>query len=525
MIFDEKDLRQINEKGIPISTIENQIRNFVSGFPWSPLDRPATPGDGIFSFTADEISYFSQYYESHLAGEHPVKFVPASGAASRMFKHLFESLDQIRSGNKDGLLLSDDADFNSTGYLLSHLSDIAFFQALNSKLLDIHGKDASTLIAEKDHQPVIEAILTPEGLNYANLPKGLILFHLYPEGARTAVAEHLVEAARYATDEHHIARIHFTISPEHRKKFSDLLHTIKERFENLLGVKFEITFSEQKPSTDTIAVDEENIPFRNPDGSLHFRPGGHGALISNLNDIDGGIIFIKNIDNIVPDRLKPDTILYKKVLGGYLLRMKTIIHDCLAKAEHGNASAREVEEIVEFLKTGLCIPPPDGLYLRPLREQQAILSDILDRPMRVCGMVKNEGEPGGGPFWVKRKDGRSSLQIIESSQVDPTDPQQKSVLSAATHFNPVDLVCCINDYHGRKFDLDRFVDPATGFISTKSSSGKTLKAQELPGLWNGAMARWITVFVEVPVITFNPVKTVNDLLRPQHIQGTINNVQ
>jgi hypothetical protein len=362
------------------------------------------------------------------------------------------------------------------------------------------------LRTEKEYTLIVDGILSEQGLSYANLPKGLLLFHRYPEGSRTAAEEHLVETANYAKDGYGVARIHFTISPEHKKKFLELFEKKKGGLETRLKVKFEITFSEQKPSTDTIAVDEHNKPFRNPDGSLHFRPGGHGALLSNLNDIDGGILFIKNIDNIVPDRLKPETYLYKRVLGGYLLQMKEKIHGFLSKTAEGTATGKDRLEMEDYLKSSLCltVQPDTDLF------------SLLNRPMRVCGMVRNQGEPGGGPFWVKGTDGRVSLQIIESSQINTGDQQQRSVMAASTHFNPVDLVCCIKDFRGNPFDLGRFVDPSTGFITTKSSGGRVLKAQELPGLWNGAMANWITVFVEVPVGTFNPVKTVQDLLRPEH---------
>lgn len=505
-MLDQRDRDQLRTRGIPAETIERQISNFITGFPWAVLVRPATPGDGIFSFGAQEIAHYEQLFNDRMPGVRIVKFVPASGAASRMFKKLFEFNDGY----------GDDGTVNE---LVQNIEKIAFYRELDQAVGKATGKDIAAFKADGQYKPILEAILSETGLNYANLPKGLLLFHSYPGGSRTAAEEHLVEAAHYAKDAEGIARIHFTISPEHRTKFTDLFTKVRPDLEKSLGVQFEITFSEQKPSTDTLAVDENNNPFRNSDGSLHFRPGGHGALISNLNDIDGDIIFIKNIDNIVPDRLKAETYLYKKVLGGYLLGMRERIHSFLAKLESGVVSEEEKDQMVSWMRWKLFMSLPEGYDTLSSEEQDNLLFSMLNRPMRACGMVKNEGEPGGGPFWVKGTDGALSLQIIESSQINLNEPGQKTVLAASTHFNPVDLVCCIKDFKGRRFDLAQFVDPETGFITTKSSGGRVLKAQELPGLWNGAMARWITVFVEVPVGTFNPVKTVGDLLRAEHVEG------
>jgi hypothetical protein len=503
-MLDQRDREQLRDRGISPGTIEKQIENFIRGFPFARLDRPATPGDGIFSFNNEERTHYEQVFNDRIAGHRPVKFVPASGAASRMFKKLFEFNDGCAN---DG----------SVNELVQNIEKIAFYRELDKAVKKATGKDIATLKVTGEYKPIIEAILSESGLNYAKLPKGLLLFHSYPGGSRTAAEEHLVEAAHYAKSSEGIARIHFTISPEHRLKFKELFETVTPALEQKLGVRFDISLSEQKPSTDTLAVDEENNPFRNPDGTLLFRPGGHGALISNLNDIDGDIIFIKNIDNIVPDRLKPETYLYKKVLGGYLLWMKQKVHGFLANLENNSVSAEEITGMTGWMRSNLFIDVPEGFEVLSSEEQINLLFSMLNRPMRVCGMVKNEGEPGGGPFWVRGTDGSLSLQIIESSQIDPGDSRQKSVLAASTHFNPVDLVCCTRDFKGNTFDLGTFVDPETGFITTKSSGGKILKAQELPGLWNGAMAKWITAFVEVPVATFNPVKTVNDLLRDEHV--------
>jgi hypothetical protein len=331
-----------------------------------------------------------------------------------------------------------------------------------------------------------------------------------------AVEEHFVEAAHYAKDGERTARLHFTLSPEHIEKFNAKKAEVIGSYEQVFDVHFEITHSIQKKSTDIIAVDEENRPVRNPDGSLLFRPGGHGALLDNLNAIDADLVFVKNIDNIVPDRLKIATIEYKKLIGGYLLYIRDTIFDFLKKEEKNSLSDEEVAIMADFSQHTLHIEFPDDFRAQSPSGQKAFLKQALNRPIRICGMVKNEGEPGGGPFWVTGKEGKKSLQIVESSQIDFSDYEQKKIVEHSTHFNPVDLVCSIKDFKGATYDLSRFVDPDTGFIAIKSSGGKTLKAQELPGLWNGAMAEWITLFVEVPVITFNPVKTINDLLRKEH---------
>ena len=516
-MFTEKDLKQISEKGIEISTINRQIDNFIRGFPFVCLARPVTNGDGIFSFGKDDTEKYIRYFNNHIAASSVIKFVPASGAASRMFKHLFEFSETFTGTPSQQETYLKDDNFNSVHYLISHLAEIAFFKKLN-EILHLHNIDAGELISSLQLDQLIGFILTEKGLNYANLPKGLLLFHDYPEGARAAAEEHLVEAANYARNEDGTARIHFTISPEHRDKFNELFDSVRQSYESRFGITNEISFSEQLPSTDTIAVDEENIPSRSVDGTLLFRPGGHGALLKNLNQLDEDIIFVKNIDNIIPDRLKEATYKYKRVIGGYLLYIRNRIFEFLSEANQAILPEEGIRAAVHFARTHLFMQFPDDFEAASPRVKQVELMNRLNRPIRVCGMVKNEGEPGGGPFWVKSQDGSLSLQIVESSQINLNDPTQQKIVSEATHFNPVDLVCSIRDFQGEKFDLLDFVDEETGFISLKSSGGQNLKAQELPGLWNGAMANWITVFVEVPIITFNPVKTVNDLLRKVHLE-------
>ena len=357
-------------------------------------------------------------------------------------------------------------------------------------------------------------MLAAEGLNYGQLPKGLLLFHNYEDGPRTPMEEHLVEAAMYASSNGQ-ANVHFTVSHEHLELFKKKVAEKLEKYASQFGVKYNVSFSEQKPSTDTIAANTDNTPFRNADGSLLFRPGGHGALIENLNEIDADIVFIKNIDNVVPDRLKPATVEWKQVIAGVLVTLQAKAFAYLRLLDSGSYTHEELEEIIRFVQRDLCCRKAD---IKELEDAELViyLRKKLNRPMRVCGVVKNVGEPGGGPFLTYNQDGTVSLQILESSQIDTANEEYVRMFNNGTHFNPVDLVCATKDYKGNRFNLPDYVDRSTGFISSKSKNGKELKALELPGLWNGAMSDWNTIFVEVPLETFNPVKTVNDLLREQH---------
>lgn len=514
-MFTAQDLAQINSRGIDLRTVERQINHFRTGFPFIVLDRPATVGDGLLSYSEAEIDEYINYFSRHAPTMRVVKFVPASGAASRMFKHLFEFAAQYTPDAAGDEKFNQDQSFNSVWYFINHLGELAAFKALD-QALNNSGSSLQSLMSERQYGKIIDGLLGPTGLDYAALPKALLLFHDYGDGPRTAAEEHLVEAANYAANESGTANIHFTISPEHRDKFIQLFKNVVNSYEEKLNVHYEIGFSIQKPSTDTIAVDEANEPFRNQDGSLVFRPGGHGALIDNLQELDHDVIFVKNIDNIVPDRLKDYTFRYKKLIGGLLLTLKKQIDLYLNALETNELTDVTVHEIADFAIKKLHLSIPSVFYTKQRSEQIKFLINLLNRPVRICGMVRNVGEPGGGPFWVRGKDGGLSLQIVESSQIDFNNPVQKEIVNTATHFNPVDLVCTMRDYQGNKFDLKKFIDEDTGFISLKSVGGKTVKAQELPGLWNGAMAGWITLFVEVPIITFNPVKTINDLLRPEH---------
>jgi len=510
-MFTKEDIYQINSKGIDIKQINNQIENFKTGFPGIILTAPATLDKGIKAIDENDAEKLSLYFDEHASEKNIIKFVPASGAASRMFKHLHEFID---AGDHYEEYLKDDG-FNSVSNFISNIKNFAFYEDLKLALKE-KGFHLDECLRNKDYKTIIELLLLQNGLSYSSLPKGLLKFHQYLGYARTPVEEHLVEGANLCRDKDNGVRVHFTISPEHKENFIKHIDDVKGIYEQKHNVSYNIEFSIQKPSTDTIAVDIENNPFREEDGKLLFRPGGHGALIENLNDTKAEIIFIKNIDNVVPDKLKPTSFLYKKVIGGYLIKIQNQIDDHLKILEINNVDNDKIEEIIEFASDVLCIKISSDFNTYSNKEKSEILFKKLNRPLRVCGMVKNEGEPGGGPFFVRDSKGEESLQIIEAAQMDLTNPAQKEIVDNASHFNPVDLVCNIRNYRDEQFDLYKYIDPQTGLISKKSKDGKDLKAQELPGLWNGAMADWITVFVEVPLVTFNPVKTVNDLLREQH---------
>lgn len=467
----------MEEHGLTPAALETQLKNFREGFPFLPVTRAASCGDGIRVLDAAGIEQAAARYDRAKESLRVVKFVPASGAATRMFKDLFEF---VREGRRTAVV----------GELLANRRRFAFWPELRT----IIGDDA-------DELRTVENIVA-EGLRYGETPKGLVSFHRYGDEVRKAVEEHLVEGAQYAAAGGEV-KIHFTVSPEHLTRFEALLAEKISGYESRFGVKYRISFSVQDPSTDTLAVNPDCTPFRRADGRLLFRPAGHGALIGNLGKIDADIVFVKNIDNVTTDARRGDTVLYKKALAGVLLALQERIFEYLMALEVPGA---ELEPIAAFIENELCVKLPKDYGT-------ALLRQVLDRPIRVCGMVRNEGEPGGGPFWVAGADGLETLQIAESNQIAP---EKRKLMRSATHFNPVDLVCSFRTSKGGRFDLREFVDPATGFISRKSDGGRELLAQELPGLWNGAMARWNTVFVEVPITTFSPVKVVTDLLRPEH---------
>ena len=504
-MLSERDLKQIADKGISEKQIENQLNEFKTGFPFLRLEAAASVEHGIVATTEESRAKFEKSWEQYkAAGKKVVKFVPASGAASRMFKDMFAFVDAEYD--------KPTTDFEKKYF--DNIEKFAFYGELNDVCLKNEGKDIPTLLAEGNYKAVAAEMLKAEGLNYGQLPKGMLLFHKYAEGARTPMEEHLVEAALYAASNGE-ANIHFTVSHEHMPFFQKKVADKADFYAKKYGVKYDISFSEQKPSTDTIAANPDNTPFRNADGSLLFRPGGHGALIENLNEIDADVIFIKNIDNVVPDRLKGETVTYKQVIAGVLVTLQQKAFEYLRLLDAGTYNHEKLEEIIRFVQQDLCCRKAD---IKNLEDADLViyLREKLNRPMRVCGVVKNVGEPGGGPFLTYNQDGTVSLQILESSQIDKNNAEYMEMFTKGTHFNPVDLVCAVKDYKGHPFNLPDFVDRTTGFISSKSKNGKELKALELPGLWNGAMSNWNTVFVEVPLATFNPVKTVNDLLREQH---------
>jgi len=513
-MYQDKDIQQFKNKGINPDLIDYQVNKFRTGFPFIDLAKPATPGDGISVFNDGQVEKLIRHYDNESSKLRLLKFVPASGAATRMFKDLFQFASEYKNDEQGYAMFLANQSFNSIYHFISSMANFAFYQDLQSGLAG-KGLDIDQLLHNKEYNAIVREVLDPSGLSYGSQPKGLILFHQYKDGPRFAFEEHMVEGAAYCSQSDNEVHIHFTVSPEHRESFEELVEQQKEKYEKEFGIKYHVSFSEQKPSTDIIAVDLENEAFRNADDSILFRPGGHGALIENLNDLDADVIFVKNIDNIVPDRLKEDTIPYKKLIGGLLLQVQEKTFSYLKQFDI-QATEELIQEVSIFAQNELNINLGDKFASCSPEQQAEILKDKLNRPIRVCGMVKNEGEPGGGPFWTRNQEAVISLQIVESSQIDPNDQKQQDILKSATHFNPVDLVCGVKDYKGNKFDLHNYIDPSTGFISIKSKDGRDLKAQELPGLWNGAMANWNTIFVEVPIITFNPVKIVNDLLRVTH---------
>ncbi len=504
-MLSETDLKQIAERGISEEQVVGQLNQIKEGFPFLKLEAAASVGQGVLALDGEEREHYIEDWNEYKAQGHKVvKFVPASGAASRMFKNMFS-------------FLSADYDVPTTDFekeYFDHIKNFAFREALCDMCKKNEGKCVKELMADGNYKAVVANMLEAKGLNYGQLPKGLLLFHNYEDGARTPMEEHLVEAALYAASNGE-ANVHFTVSHDHLELFKKKVAEKADKYAAAYDVKFNISFSEQKPSTDTVAANPDNTPFRNEDGSLLFRPGGHGALIENLNDLDADIVFIKNIDNVVPDRLKTDTVLYKNVLAGVLVALQRKAFEYLELLDSGEYNHEKLEEIIRFLQRDLCCRKAD---IKELEDADLVgyLRKKLNRPMRVCGVVKNVGEPGGGPFLAYNQDGTVSLQILESTQIDKNNPEYLKMFTEGTHFNPVDLVCAVKDYKGCPFNLPEYVDRQTGFISSKSKNGKELKALELPGLWNGAMSDWNTVFVEVPLSTFNPVKTVNDLLRPQH---------
>jgi hypothetical protein len=504
-MWSKADLELLEKKNISEKQLDEQIECFRTGFPYINVVSAATVGDGIMPLGEEDKSHYLNAWSDYLKENRLiVKFVPASGAASRMFKDLYE----FQKGGENIPNKESVVEF------FDQIEKFAFFDSLNSKSKRNIGKNVSELIREKSYKDIIHILLEEKGLNYGFLPKGLIQFHEYQKTVRTAMEEHLVEGALYTKNSGGKVNLHFTVSPEHISYFNKLYDRKENEYAYMFGADYNVSFSVQKPSTDTIAVDMNNEPFRTKD-QLLFRPGGHGALIENLNDIESDIIFIKNIDNVLPDPLKQPTVEYKMLLGGILISLQKQIFAYQELLEKDFVPKEMITEMLNFCENKLIIrdETEDGLSKK---DPVKYLKIKLNRPLRVCGMVKNEGEPGGGPYLCENSDGTISLQILESTQFDKNNPEQMDIMKGATHFNPVDLVCGLRNFKGEKYDLTQYIDKETGFISIKSKDGKELKALELPGLWNGAMSDWNTIFVEVPIETFSPVKTVNDLLRPEH---------
>jgi hypothetical protein len=517
--FTDIDRAFLAGRGIPEEEARRQVELLLQPPRHQELLRPCLSGDGVEVLGEAEAEELVRLADEHVGSGTRLKFVPASGAATRMFRSLIyfhrgqgsglgwgEILERARAGHAEakGLVGFRDG-----------LQRLPFREDLRG-MLRRRGHELDRLVDGNEIAPVLDALLSPDGLAYAELPKGLVKFHDYPDGSRTAFEEHLVEAAAYARDGRGTCRLHLTVSPEHLRRFEELFQRTRAAYESRLAVRFEVGFSVQKPSTDTLCVDRDGRIARDGSGDLVLRPGGHGALIDNLGELGEDLVFIKNIDNIQPDGAKPTAVRWKKVLAGYLIRLRGQAFDYHRKLREGSPSPAMLDEALEFVQDRLHVEPGAGSAPSSLAERRALVLDRLNRPLRVCGVVRNVGEPGGGPFWVRGDDGTASLQIVEMAQIDPDSPQQQAVLRRATHFNPVDLVCGLRDADGRPFDLRRYVDPAAVIVTRKSSGGRELKVLERPGLWNGAMARWNTAFVEVPLATFTPVKTVLDLLRPEH---------
>ncbi|MEL7147340.1 MAG: DUF4301 family protein [Bacteroidota bacterium] len=513
-MFSEQDLQQIKSRGSDVSVVEQQLENFKKGFPPLTLKKAPSVASGIIKIEEKEKEKLIAQYDQQSAELDLLKFVPASGAATRMFKALFAFLADYDGSDESYEAFVAKGEADDTFKLLKHLEDFAFYEDLKKAYQQRYGESLEEGHLKRAYTQIIDTLLNDEGLSYGSLPKALLKFHQYDEGARTSLEEHFVEGAQYAKGSGDVVNLHFTVSPAHQEKFEAKVAEVKAGYQERFGVSYNVSYSIQKPSTDTIAVDMEDQPFRNDDGSILFRPAGHGALIENLNEVEADVIFIKNVDNVVPEKIQQTTYDYKKVLAGLLLSAKSEISSMI-KALEGADSSTDLSAIETFLTDKLHNSDEqyDGFSAS---EKIAYLKKKLNRPVRVCGVVKNDGDPGGGPFFAQNPDGSVSLQIVETAQVDKSDEGQLAIFKQTTHFNPVDLVCSTRDYQGKKFDLLGFRDSDTGFITQKSKDGKDLKAQELPGLWNGAMSDWITLLAEVPVITFNPVKSVTDLLKDEH---------
>lgn len=506
-MLSEKDQQAMLAQGITTADLEQQLNRFETGFPFLKIHSVASVGNGIKQLSDKECNACLKAWRAFLQNNGEVeKFVPASGAASRMFKALFAFI------NSQAPASSTDAEKQ----FFDNIAHFAFFHDLNKACMASCGHNIDTLLQEKQYRKVAQLLLGNEGLNYGALPKALLKFHKVPGAdAHTPLEEHLEEGAQYATQANKAVNIHFTVSPEHKANFEHMLKLKVPRYQKIWGVNYCVTLSEQQASTNTIAVTLDNKPYRDSQGNLLFRPAGHGALIENLNERQAQVVFIKNVDNVVVSKCRHNTVRYKKILAGYLVMLQEKITQHLTALEATQPSQETLNSTLQFVEQELCTHNP-STHDMTQEQLKLYLQHKLNRPIRVCGMVKNEGEPGGGPYLAYNNDGSYSPQILESAQIDPNDAHNMAIMHSGTHFNPVDLVCYLKDYKGNKFNLKEFIDSDTGFISQKSKDGVDIKALELPGLWNGAMSDWNTVFIEVPSSTFKPVKQVNDLLHKEH---------
>lgn len=517
-ILTDVDLAQVRQHGLSRPEVERQLRLFADPPPAAELLRACTVGDGIVRLEEDRHSRLQDLYREAEAAGRFSKFVPASGAATRMFRALLA----VRGGE------GSEQDRQAARTLMAELDRLPFRAPLAAEL-ERRGQDLEALRQQAAEggteevdawaEPVLSALLDDDGLGFANAPKGLVPFHRGSEEDKagiTPLEEHLVEAAEHLRAKDGRCRVHFTIPQHQEMAFREQLREIAGRLEPRYDARFEVSLSIQRPETDTLAADLDGNPFRDDDGRLVFRPGGHGALLTNLAEFGQDLVFLRNIDNVQPEHRRREILRWNRILGGFLVEVEQTLVDCLSRVERERFEDPTIDDELRRVAAVLGQPHLLEVLDRPPRAKQAFLADLLDRPLRIAGVVPNVGEPGGGPFWVRGADGEASPQIVEMSQVDLENPEQKAIVSGATHFNPVHLVCRLRSHRGDRYDLERFLDPSAVFIARKSHQGRPLQALERPGLWNGAMARWNTVFVEIPGTIFAPVKTVLDLLRPEH---------
>ena len=513
-MFSEKDIQHIHNQGITINQVNKQIERLKNGMLYANIIAAATLGKGIESYNKKDIKKFIELYETKQNQLSIVKFVPASGAATRMFKYLFEFLEEFKPLKEDITSYTERKNNTAIDLFINNLQKFPFYDKVLNQIKTLN-PEFDTLPDNVKHVAFIKTMLNKNNLNLSALPKGLLPFHRYHDKVVTAFYEHLFEASLYSSSNQE-AHIHFTVSKKHHNHFIDELNKIKDSLQLKTNTTFKVSFSYQKKATATIALTTKGSILRKKNGSIVFRPAGHGALLENLNKLNYDLIFIKNIDNIEVSHKSENTAIYKKLLAGILLDAQQTSFSFLHKLDKGNLTDSDFKAMILFLKERLNLSVSDKFESLISSEKIRYLKKKLNKPMRVCGMVRNEGEPGGGPFWVKDDNNQVSLQIVEFAQINFSKKNQQSLVYKATHFNPTDLVCAVKNYKGEKFDLTKYVDHNAAFITLKTSKGVTVKALELPGLWNGSMAHWNSIFVEVPSLTFNPVKTVNDLLKPAH---------